>query len=98
MAKTSSRIWAEHVRGWRHSGRSAREYAARHGLSAATLYWWSSRLGRDKAAAPAHFIEVSSPVVAPRPLVVRVGAVEITVDAGFDAQLLRDVITALVPS
>ena len=98
MAKTKERVWAEHVRRWRHSGLSAREYADRLGVSAATLYGWSSRVGRDTAAAPPRFIEVSSPVVAPRPLVVRVGAVEISVEAGFDAQLLRDVVTALVPS
>jgi hypothetical protein len=98
MAKTRSRQWADHVRRWRRSGLPARAYADQHGLNAATLYGWSSRLGREKAARPAHFIEVSAPIAAPRPVVVRVGAVEISVDAGFDAQLLRDVITALVAS
>jgi len=98
MAETRSRIWAEHVRRWRRSGLSAREYADRFGLRAATLYGCSSRLGRDEAARPAHFIEVSPPIVAPQALVVRGGAVEVSVVVGFDAQLLRDVMTALVPS
>ena len=75
---------------------SARKYAEREGLNTSTLYGWSSRLGRGEVAAPAHFIEVSPPVALPRPLVVRIGAVEIPDENGFDAQLLRAVVAALV--
>ena len=74
---------------------SAREYASREGLRAATLYGWSSRLGRDSAPAPAHFIDVT-PATAGRGIELRIGpTVTIRVEAGFDPQLLREVVAAL---
>ena len=86
------------MRRWRRSGLSAREYGEREGLKAATLYGWSLRLRREEKLPPARFIEVTPPKAASRPVLLRIGAVEIPVEVGFDPQLLRDVVTALVPS
>ena len=97
MAKKTSRSWDEHVRRWRNSGLSAREYAHREGLSAATLYGWSSRLGQVAEPIAGHFIEVAPPQAASRGLELRIGAaVSITVERGFDPQLLREVVSSLV--
>jgi hypothetical protein len=38
------------VEKWRSSGLSAREFAAQQRISPVTLYWWSSRLGKQAAA------------------------------------------------
>ena len=43
--------WSRRVRGWRRSGLTAREFAARAGLNAGTLMYWASRLKKETAAA-----------------------------------------------
>ena len=94
MTNKKRRSWAEHVERWRRSGQSAREYASREGLNAATLYGWSSRLGRTEGAA-AHFIEVT-PAAEPCHLELHLGqGVTVKVEPGFDRQLLREVVAAL---
>lgn len=45
MADTET--WKRRVASWRASGQTAAEYSARHGFTAATLRWWSSRLKRS---------------------------------------------------
>ncbi len=40
----SRSAWLEEAKKWRATGKSAREYAEEHGLSARTLTWWASRL------------------------------------------------------
>ncbi len=57
MSQAADR-WRRHVAGWRRSGQTARIYAAVHGLSAGTLKWWSSRLGRDAAPASVALVRV----------------------------------------
>jgi hypothetical protein len=46
----AERRWRRIVEKWRSSGLLAREFAARQKISPVTLYWWSSRLGRQAAA------------------------------------------------
>lgn len=50
--------WQSRVTDWRASGKTAAEFSRRQGFAASTLRWWSSRLGREAAAA------VAAPVVA----------------------------------
>ena len=38
--------WQRHVSAWRHSGLTARDYAARAGVNAQTLKWWKWNLGK----------------------------------------------------
>lgn len=95
MTEATRTIWAGRVRQWRASGLTAREFSAREELNAATLRWWSSRLGREPRTA-ALFVEVAlpAPLSSPIELVVRDG-LYLRVSRGFDADLLRDVLAAL---
>lgn len=52
------------VAAWRRSGQSAREYAARVGVSAASLHRWSSLVG--SAAQPTTLVEVVASDASPR--------------------------------
>lgn len=62
------KAWVERVAGWRRSGLTAKEYAARIGVNAGTLAHWAWRLGggrrerrgrqAGRAAAAAAMIEV----------------------------------------
>jgi hypothetical protein len=46
MTRTESK-WAERVADWRASGQSGVDYARGREFKPSTLYWWSSRIGRD---------------------------------------------------
>lgn len=50
----------EHLIAWQRSGRSARDYAAEHGLRAANLYAWSKkkRAGPRERASGSSFVPV----------------------------------------
>lgn len=50
----------EHLTAWKRSGRSARDYAAEHGLRAANLYAWSKkeRAGGRERAPDSSFVPV----------------------------------------
>lgn len=88
------------VEGWRSSGVSASEYAARRDYSVASLRRWAKVAGRGVGS-----LEVTVPrfvrlEVAPSPrsstLVVEVGGARIQVERGFDAEHLRAVVAALL--
>jgi hypothetical protein len=42
--RRSASEWTTLVKQWRASGLTTKEFAARHDLSAASLYWWRQRL------------------------------------------------------
>ena len=101
--------WAERVREWRASGKTAEEFAGGFDFEASTLRYWASRLrtegaGGAKAPAivrvvrrrrrPGSRVRVEE---APTHLSVDVvvGAARIVVRSGFDAELLRQVVAAL---
>lgn len=81
MARRESReAWARRVERWQRSGLSARRFAQREGVRAATLSWWrwrlaterpavrSSRAGRSatRAIGATDFVElIPTPAVAP---------------------------------
>ena len=50
MGATRNR-WAGLVRRWRHSGETARTFAASAGVNAGTLAYWAWRLKRDGTGA-----------------------------------------------
>jgi hypothetical protein len=104
MTETETK-WAERVRAWRASGRTAREFAAGQEFKPSTLTYWASQLRRlvsaeggvaGKRAPRLRMVQVVGKA-APREdtLVVAVGTARIAVRAGFDRALLRDVIEAL---
>jgi hypothetical protein len=91
---------------WRRSGLTAAEFAVREGLSASSLRWWSSELGRGSRAsghghdAPAiHAIELAVPSAALRRsagiVEVAVGNVIIRFDAGVDVGYVASLVRAV---
>lgn len=53
MSKRKTRAdWERVVATWRRSGRTAKEFAARHGIATGTLRWWAWALSRRAEAAP----------------------------------------------
>ncbi len=106
MTETETK-WAERVRAWRASGRTAREFAEGQESRPSTLTYWASQLrrlastesGADGKRAPrVRMVQVvARAAVASREdtVVVAVGTARIVVRAGFDRALLREVIEAL---
>lgn len=69
--------------------------AARLGVPVSTAYQWKrSAVAKALPAAPT-FVEVVAERAARSAVRIRIGAAEIEVRAGFDAQLLREVVSAL---
>lgn len=48
MTKTTEAKWRRLIAAQSKSGLTVREFAAAEGITAATLYWWRSRLRRDR--------------------------------------------------
>jgi transposase len=99
MARATRAEWAARVRRWQSSGLTANEFGRREGLNATTLRWWSSALHRNSRLG-SRFVDVTT-VLAPAStaagvleVVVR-ESVRVRVTAGFDAELLRAVVSAL---
>ena len=44
-------FWSRHVRAWRASGLTQREYGRRHRISKGSLGYWASTLNRQKTTA-----------------------------------------------
>jgi hypothetical protein len=90
-------FWKKHVVGWRASGETAKRYSARHGLSANSLGWWASRLKRDGEVGETamRWAKIEVAAAPPRPIVLRVRDVRITIDRGFDADTLAAIFAVL---
>jgi len=100
MAKTEQQVWARHIQQWKNSGLTAKAYAAREGIAMGTFYGWSVKYRKAQQAEQARFIQVAT-VDAPESrsccLEVRLGSdIVIPVEPGFDPDLLRAVVAALV--
>jgi transposase len=52
MTEAAKVTWQKRVARWKASGETADAFAAREGIKAGTLRWWSSRLQRDVTTAP----------------------------------------------
>ena len=77
----------------RTSGEPVVAAAERLGVTASTAYLW---MKAARATAEPQFVRlVPRSPVKPAAVVVRVGGVGIRVEAGFDAELLRAVVSAL---
>jgi len=100
--------WSKVIAQWRESGETSKVFAARHGLNAGTLLWWSARLPKEQAGSKpakargrgAAFTEVR---VTSGPTEVAGGRVEVVTRSGrvvrvegvVDAGALRAVIEAV---
>ena len=98
--------WTERVREWKASGRTAKEFASGKDFKPSTLTYWASLLRRkpgidveQTTSVPrVRMVRVVSAATPPAPgetLVVNVGAAQVVVRAGFDGELLRNVVLAL---
>lgn len=98
--------WSRHVRSWRQSGESAREYCERRGLKVGSLRYWSSRIRRDlnekltaAAAAPAPTVKMARVVreLPPRRpgISIAMGAFRVDVGPEFDEGVLGRVLDVL---
>ena len=103
MTGTESK-WAERVREWKASGRTAKAFAEGRDFKASTLVYWASclRRGRVGAARPHKRqprVRMVRLVAAAKPasgsLTVRVGTAQVEVRSGFDRVLLRELVDAL---
>ena len=96
---TAEARWRSLIRAQEKSGLTVREFAARQGVAAGTLFWWRSRL-RSRQGSQLVAVEV----VDQEPKAVAVGGMfELGIDdhltlrisAGFDAAELRRLVQAL---
>lgn len=101
--KTTAAVWSERVRAWRASGLSATDFARPEGYRGKTLSWWASELKRrerDKASVVPK-VSMARVRVRRRPadhdatISVVVAGAQIAVRRGFDAVLLREIVSAL---
>lgn len=99
MTETEAK-WTERVREWKASGQTAKEFAATRDFKPSTLVYWASclRTGtgpkkRERGIRMARVVRVAPPSDAT--IVVAVGAARVSVRAGFDPDLLRQVVLAL---
>ena len=84
------------VDGWRASGLSPAQYAARRGYSIESLRRWTKTAGASRDLSAPQFVRLeiaASPKS--RALVVEVGAARMLVEPGFDPEHLRAVVAAL---
>jgi len=104
--RTSAADWAERVRAWRASGLSAEDFGGPLGYRPNALQWWERELSRRASPSKVRRRARSKPMVAMARVVrreahvgaaleVRLGATVIAVRRGFDAQLLREVVSVL---
>jgi transposase len=109
MTETESK-WAERVRQWRASGKTADQFATGQEFRSSTLRYWASELNRrtgrlakpkaavDNGTAARMQVVRVKPVArreAAEAIVVTIGGARVEVRAGFDRALLRELVDAL---
>ncbi len=96
--------WAKRVARWKRSGLTARKFAAREGVKAGTLTFWSWKIASDARRAsrkpapvkPIKFVEVAAPVAAPHArFEIDAGSWRVHVPSSFDAEALRRLLDVL---
>jgi hypothetical protein len=103
MTKDTEAKWRGRVAEWRGSGMTAEQFAAGRGFEGSTLRFWASRLrhvvdGGSSAPGPAVAMARVVRTAAARPdagVAVVVGSARVLLSAGFDAEVLREVVAAL---
>jgi transposase-like protein len=92
--RRTSAEWAKIVGQWGASGLSAARYAREHDLSIQSLWRWIRIHRNEPTAKPVSFVRLDV-IRSPSSVVVEVGGARIRVQGGFDAELLRSVVSAL---
>ena len=97
MTATESK-WAVRVEEWRSSGKTAEAFSEGQGFRPTTLRYWASVLrtaARKKQAVPMARVVRQQPSQGQGNVELVVGNARIVLGRGFDAELLREVMTAL---
>jgi hypothetical protein len=106
MTETETK-WADRVREWEEGEKTAEEFTAGQPYKASTLRWWRTEIRRRSgggARRSKDHVGESIPMVrvvrrtrqrAPESMVVEVSGARISVERGFDAELLSEVVRAL---
>lgn len=95
------RKWAQHIGGWKTSGKSQAEYCREHGLSWKRFYYWKNKLMTKQEAGvklvPVGLlpIRVQQARTHGRPLVLHVGHYQVDVGSGFDPATLTMLVRTL---
>ncbi|WP_010280026.1 IS66 family insertion sequence element accessory protein TnpA [Paenibacillus senegalensis] len=90
--------WREQVSEYRASGLTMKAWCEKHHIASGQMKYWIRKLGlrqRSRRAAAPNWIEVTPVPASASSLIVRVGAAEIEVAAGFDTALLKQVVQTL---
>lgn len=99
--KHDREFWTRHVKGWRSSGLTQRQYCQRHRLLKGTLGYWASTLNKPKTTEPA-LVEVGRTEAKPEG---QHSPIELVVERryllrlwpGMEPEHLRDVLSVLEP-
>jgi hypothetical protein len=93
--------WKQHIDSWQQTGLSQTEYCRRHNLKHHQLVYWKKRFLKTETAVTFAALQLDDlldiprqPQRAPLSLVIN-DSFKIEISAGFDAQLLRQLIFAL---
>lgn len=111
MKETTKATWVPRVEEWKRSGKTAEEFANGQAFTGGTLKWRASQLrslestartrvgagNRGKAGAKVVLAEVvrQAPATRSGNLTLEIAGLQISVSAGFDKALLRDVVATL---
>lgn len=93
--------WKKHIDSWQQTGLSQAEYCRRHNLKHHQLVYWKKRFIKTEAQVSfaalklEDLLDIAAQAERPSLCVVLKDQFKIEIRAGFDAQLLRQVILAL---
>jgi hypothetical protein len=89
----SDALWAKRIKERKQSGKSIRQYCQEQGLKEWQYYDWQSKLHRPTPTLKG-FVELKAKPAFGR-IVVEIEGCNIQVQEGFDAETLREIISAL---
>lgn len=93
-------IWSERITAYQASGQTMKAWCGEQNLTVLQLKYWLYKAQRQTQACSTttfHPVTVASPSGITECLHVQVGVARIEVRPGFEPELLRDVVAALMP-
>jgi len=100
MEETLQEIWTKRIAAYQESGQTMKSWCAEQNLTVHRLKYWLYKAQRQhpRAASSATFraVAITTPESENDRLWIQAGSARIAVRPGFDPQLLRDVVSALV--
>jgi len=101
MEETLQQLWAKRIVSYQESGQTMKVWCAEQKLPIHQLKYWLYKAQQQQITASAatmfRRVAVPAPTTEPDRLWIQVGSARIGVSPGFEPQLLRDVVAALIP-